>query len=216
MPSGWISNTDLATYLTGLGFTAPSGITVADEITAAVDQWEKDTRWDPWDEDASTTLYLTPNDQDTIFLPKPFTAITEVKSGVNVPLSIAGTVLTEGSAWFPLSVIPGDTTKPIYAIRFSSRQSGAVDSISVTGTPGYQATIDQRVWQAVRDLAAALIIEKAQIKAAAALSIAGAGALTEIKQENVTLKFDGSEMAGTAARLRSSYDSAVKVYKRMF
>lgn len=216
MPAGWISNTDLTTYLTGLGFTAPSGITVADEITAAVDQWERDTRWDPWDEETSTTIYLTPNDQDTIFLPKPFTAITAVKTGVNVALSIAGTTITKGSGWFPLSLIPGDTTKPIYAIRFSSRQSGAVDSISVTGTPGYQATIEQRPWQAVRDLAAALIIEKAQIAAASALSIAGAGALTEIRQENVTLKFDGSEASGTVARLRKSYEDAVKVYKRVF
>lgn len=213
MPSAWPTNTELTNYLTGLGFSAPSGITVADEITAAVTQWEMDVKWSPWKEVTSGSIYLDPNNSDVLLLPKPYTAITEVKIGVNAPLSVAGTALTEGSGYFKMSLKPGDSTKPIIGLKFTSIITGQVQSIKVTGTAGYQATIDQAVWGAVRDLAAAKIIKLAQIKAASDLSDAGAGALTEIKQENVTLKFDNSEASSTVSRLMANYEAIVAAYR---
>lgn len=213
MPSAWPTSTELTNYLTGLGFTAPSGVTVADEITGAVTQWESDVKWSPWLGSGSSTIYLDPTNSDVLLFPKPFCTVTEVKIGVNLPLSIAGTALTHGSGYWTLSLVPGDDTKPIIGLRFGAFATGDPQSIKATGMVGYQETIDQAVWNAVRDLAAVRIIKLAQIAAASSLSVGAAGALTEIKQENVTLKFSDSQASSTVARLLANYDATVLAYR---
>lgn len=193
MQAAWPTTNEVNTYLAGLGITAPAGLTVATVLAAAIQEWEQAVGVTPWLAPAATTLTLSPKGEHSIHIP-PCADVDSV--------TLSDVLLVADTAYFLRPDLALANNRPITYIEFRDRVTGDSDSLEIVGRWGYQTTIFEEVWQLVLDLTVSKVLEAAQMKAVLAQSVAAAGAVVEVKQENVTVKYDS-----TAGR---SFTAAVK------
>lgn len=187
----WISPDQLTAYLEGLGVASiPVGVTLQDEIDAAVAELHRAIGFTPYLASASSASDFNPPRTRTLFLGKPYQTITDVKIGKSA--SSAGSSLTDQVDYWPKP-----SAGPFTRIEFRDSQYGDPESIEVTGVAGVSTEIDARIWNAVRDMAAAGVYR------AATMGGTAIGTPSEIEQGPVTLKLAGSGKESAAEQLET-------------
>lgn len=165
--SAYPAATAVSAYVAGAGVSVPTGFTSAMFDThayAAVNEWERLTDYRPFlAAMAAVSLYFDPpgpnrttelrGGYQRLVLDRGFTVISEVRSGITVD-DTAGTVLTAGTDYRLWPVNAPSDSQPYTCIDFIAVQRGEPNSVKVTGTAGYSATINAEVYQAVLELAA--------------------------------------------------------------
>lgn len=153
---------------TVLGFSLPSGMT-SGELDyyryAAIDELENITGYRPFLAGASATYKFDPPGPNyrgrmlgggrKLLLSQPFATITALSVGVTA--TDAGTALTADTDYWKLPANASAKNQPITEIVFSTLQWGIVNSVRITGKPGYSENIPAEVWEAVRRLTASRI-----------------------------------------------------------
>lgn len=193
--AAWPTVPEVTDRLTGLGVTSiPAGVSLQDEIDAAIGELHKAIGFAPFLASASDGYYYTPPRSTTLLLGGPFFAITEVRT--NYSTAYAGDLLTSGDDyWLELP--------PYGYIAFESRQYGDINSIKVTGQKGVTDDIPVDLWKAVLDRAAGGVLDQS-------VSLGDvAGPISRIKQGGVDIEFGGkiTTMSATMS------DRATKVFK---
>lgn len=187
MPTEWITAAELETHLGSIGVTVPSGTDLESEISAAVEVLDEMCGGLFLEGTEAEFTYLQPRSH-VLFLKRYFTAVSEVKY--------------QDSA----DIIPAEAYKvvplagPFTRIEFGSRMAG-LDDLVVTGTPGYSATIPNRLWNAVRDLASANV-----------LGLSAAGSAIEVEQGELRVKFGSG--SGSTSRTASMKAGAMATFER--
>lgn len=169
----WPTETEMTAYLGGLGVTVPAGIDLEAEVAAAVEKLNE-VCGGLFQEGVEADFdYLQPRSH-TLILGRYFTAITSITykdSGDTIPVS---------------SYRPLPLGGPFTRIEFLGRMTGS-DLLVVEGNPGVTADIPQRVWNAVRDYAAASVMGKTP-----------AGLASSIDQGDIAVKYaQGVTMGGS-------------------
>lgn len=193
--TAWITDTELSSYLVGLGVSEPSGVDLQDAIDAAVAEWEGLTV-SPFLEASSTTHTFSPNGTDTVALNQCFTEITSLK--VWKVGSSSGSTLTYGSDYFYLRI---GGSGPIYAIQFARYIDGPPYSIEITGKAGWGANIPLDAWLAVRDLSAMNVAETKRFSQ---------GSVKKIKDDEVEVEYQQEDTGGEKSPIASLRTKALK------
>lgn len=201
--SAWPTGVELTTYLGGLGVsTIPAGIIAADEVLAAVEAFEEIAGFSPFLQDAAAANFtFDPPRRDWLDLGTYFMTIVSVTRD--------GSTMTLATDYWTRP----NTGAPFNSLALNGAWCGDPQTIVVNGKRGYSATIPERLWNAVRDYAAAKVYA-----AAVAAGTVNLGAKTEIKQKDVTLKFAGGSSAmgqDTASKLKADAESVFYSFKRL-
>lgn len=172
-----------------------SGVTQARGETAvevAVSTLETISGFKPFLAGAAKTLYLTPQGIASLELPIVLASIESVTlAGVAIP----------PEEWFD----GPDLSPPFRRLTFAKRISGSRRSLVVVGRPGYAVILPADVWEAVRNYAAATVLEESF--AAQSHSVEK----DQIRQENVTYRFiRPKDRVNPALRLRAE---AIRVFE---
>lgn len=198
--TAWPTTTELTNRLTGLGITTlPTGLALQDEIDAAVEMLEQESGQRPFkEESAAGTFELDPERRTFLDLRSRWTDIDSVE--------IDGDAVTAGEDYWAYPV-----DGPYMWLEFTraSVMTGLPQTIAVEGKRGYAVNIPLTVWLAVLDYAAGSIY-----KTAAAVGTVSAGAISEIQQDSVRLKYAGASTAAGQDTASKLMDSAVETFRR--
>lgn len=199
----WITDEELGEYLAGIGVaTVPAGIELEDEIAAAIEEFERIAGFSPFLQDENSGEYAyDPSRRDFMDLKCYFMTVESV--------SIDGAEQEEGLDYW----LRPNSGAPYTNITTRGAWRGDPQSIVVTGKKGYSATIPVRLWNAVRDFAAAGVYQAATVAGTASL-----GPKTEIKQDDVTIKFAGGSSAmgqDSASRMRAGAVAVFESYRKL-
>lgn len=168
--SQWPSAADVNETLAAHGV---SGVTQARAETAvevAVSTLETISGYAPFLAGAAKTLYLTPQGIASLELPIVLASIESVTlAGVAIP----------PEEWFD----GPDLSPPFRRLTFAKRVSGSRRSLVVVGRPGYAVILPADVWEAVRNYAAAILLDESFSAQSHSLE------KDQIRQENVTYRF---------------------------
>lgn len=205
MSTSWITSTELESYLDGLGVsTIPGGITLADEIQAAADEWEAATGYLPFIvEGSDSTIRLSPGCSSLLDLRTGYVSITSVSVGAGP--SDTGTAITLGTEYWLRPQGAASDSKPYNFIQFAYYGGGEENSIIVVGKRGYAATIPAMAWNAVRDRAAASVVRA---------SLGYAGSVQKEKKGPVEITY-GTTANGFVETTASNWDRAVQRFFRV-
>lgn len=201
--SAWITDAELEAYLAGIGVaTVPDGITLADEIDAAVEAFEEIAGFSPFLQDANAANFtFDPSRRDFLDLKTYFMTVVSVTRDTSL--------MVEGEDYW----LKPNAGAPFTHLRTRDAWSGDPQSIVINGKRGYSATIPTRLWNAVRDYAAANVY-----RMAVSAGTANLGAKTEISQKDVTLKFAGGSSAmgqDTASKLKNDAMGVFMTFRKL-
>lgn len=203
--TSWPAPADLTNRLTALGSSLPTGLTAAEVLDRAAEEWERRTKWKPFlaeSSDSTTWFDYVGGQLDLRGGYVSFTSVT-----VNVDSSYPGDVLTLNEQWFPLPSHAPSVERPYTEIGFDVSPVRLARSIKVVGKRGYSATIPFDAWEAVLDWAVRYVLT---------FSAGVQGQVTEFQQDTVRKKFSSSQGDGTLDRLKANFERAVGRYKRAF
>lgn len=209
MKSAWPTTTNVASALAGMGITAVSGYSTADYLAASIQEWEMAVGVSPWFVDGtvtttSTSRTVTPYGQGTVHIPPCAVVETVVLGGVT---------LTEDEDYWLRPDSASDQYRPITHIEFSTRVTGNNAALVITGKWGYQTSIFESVYQLILDMTVAKVLESAQMKAVLAQGMAASGPVTEVRQENITIKYDSSAGRSFVAASKARFGELASLYK---
>jgi len=210
MKAGFPDATAVNAYLTGLGLTVPAGLTVADLILASIQEWEFAVGVAPWfvnSTSTATSKTVTPMGEVTIHIP-PCADVTAV--------SIGSQTLVEGTDYWVKPDLAEANFRPVTYIEFEPRIIGWAQELTITGRWGYQTQVFESVYQLIMDLTVSKILEAAQMKAVLAQSLAASGPVTEVKQENLTIKYGGGGSSGSGGGFTSTVQNRMKELASMY
>lgn len=173
--TAWPTSTELTSALSSRGYTIPAGTTGTGYVAQAVREIEKYTGYPFLSSGASGDSYYDANGQSRLILGRWYDEITAVATGYVEGIS-AGTALTVGSEYRLLKTREGKT----WGIDFQNELFGGSDSIVVTGKSGWDTEIPEDAWEAVLNFAVALAVDDLKLTS---------GTVSEVKQENLSLKF---------------------------
>lgn len=199
--SAWPNVAEVTSRLEGLGVTViPAGISVQDEIDAAIACLHRAIGFSPFLAGSETTYDYDAPRSFTLLLGAPFFTVTGVK--INKSNDYAGDDLTEGIDYW---LKPG---VPYGWIDLATRQYGDDQSIEVTGKKGVTDDIPVDLWNAVRDYAAASVLE-----VAVGTGAVMAGPVSNVRQGAVSVDF-GTKSEPLYVTLRDKSLEVFKAYKR--
>jgi len=190
MKSAWPTTTELDNYLAGIGVATPTGIDTQDTIDAAVQTWESLVGVTPWKADATAS--------DRTFTLRGETNLSIPPCVLVESVSIAGEELTVTTDWAAAPYGATTNSKPYTYIEFRNRYASEIGGVTISAKWGYQSTIFEDVWFAVRDLAIGNILMSAGMKSAYSGGSIVAGAIKEVRQADVTIKYTESGGYGQA------------------
>ncbi len=198
MKSAWPSTTTVASALSGMGITLPSGYSNADYLAASIQEWEMAVGVSPWFVDGTVTTTsssrtVTPYGQGMVHIP-PCAVVESVALG--------GVTLTVDEDYWLRPDNADDQYRPVTHIEFATRVTGTNAALVITGKWGYQTSIFESVYQLILDMTVSKVLEAAQMKAVLAQSVAAAGAITEVRQENLSIKYAANESFKTQTMAR--------------
>lgn len=201
--TAWPTTTELTNRLTGLGVAStPTGVTLQDEIDAAVGVLERITGQKPFLVESAAADYLyDPTRRTNLALGTRWVSIDSV--------SISGDAQTENDDYY-LKPYGGPYTRIEFLMPLVS--DGYPLSVTVNGKRGYAATIPVEIWNAVLDYAAGRVYKTAAMAGTVAL-----GAVTEIRQDTVDIKYAGGSAAmgqDTGSRLMDNATKIMSGYAR--
>ncbi len=205
MPAAYPTRDDLAAFFEGQGLAMPSDVGEM-EIAGAVRLFEEKTGYVPFlaEETAQDYFYSPPEYGNTLELRAGFVEVEEVAVGLT-DADQTGTVLTVLQDYSLAPYNASQASKPYTRIEFSTGFRGGARSIRVKGKKGYSSQVPSDVWNAI-------------LRAAAAESlpamVAGEGMPTEIRQGEVTLKFDEWK-SSKAGMWTTQFQRTANVYMRV-
>lgn len=207
MQAAWPTTTTVTSYLAGLGITVPSGLTLATVLGAAIQDWEFAVGISPWFISSTTTA--------TSYTVSPFgEGALHIPPCADVDAVILGeTTLTADQDYYLKPSLALANFRPITYIEFESRITGFASSVEIQGKWGYQTQIFDDVWQLVLDLTVGKVLEAAQMKAVLAQSVAASGPITEVRQENITIKYDSTAGRSFLASLETRKTDLANKYR---
>ena len=155
--------TDVQALLTSLGLTVPSGYSLDDAASAAVEQWERLTGWTPFLQDASATArYFDPPGTPAPgrgYGPFGGSRMLPLRAGIVSQSAITsvvanGRTLASGTDYRlgPLNALANK--RPYSRIEFTVPIFGQASSIVITARWGGYASVPQEVFNAIRRQAA--------------------------------------------------------------
>jgi hypothetical protein len=203
------STSDLTTYLSTLGVTAPAAIDEAAILASVTDELEMLTGRIKFQGDStlsSVQYTLTwPQGQNVILPILNAHDVDEVR--INYQGAGTGQPLTE---MMDYELIPENAyakVVPYDAIRFLGTPSTSPGSILVTCKLGVAANMPQDVFNAILARSAAQVV----------LQIAGvSGSVADEKQGDRAVKFDLTQGRATIDRLMAEFNACVKRWKKMW
>ena len=180
---------------------------------AAVEEFQRRSGWVPFDEVAPSNWYFDPpidspenvSKEVVLELGNGFTTISEVRTGVSAS-DDNGTLLTSGTDYDLLPYNAARYSRPFEAILFKVSPGTVNRSIKIVGTPGFQASIPDDVYQAVLERAAALALPRVQ---------QAVGQATEVKQGPVTVKYATDEHQDRLSLWNDNFERTVMRYMRV-
>lgn len=206
MKSAYPTTTEITNYLTGLGVTLTSGIDLQDAIDSAVQTWESLVGVTPWKSDSTATARtFTLRGETNLSIPP----CSEVES-----VAIGEEELTVDEIWTACPVGATGNGFPFTMIEFKNRYTTDIGGLTITAKWGYQSTIFEAVWFAIRDIAVGSILMSAGMHSAFSGGSIVTGAIKEIRQADVTIKY--SESGGYDAAYKNAEILAKRYRVRSF
>lgn len=203
--TSWPVAADLTNRLTALGTSLPAGLTAAEVIDRAVEEWERRTKWMPFLAETSDSTTYFDYYGGTLDLKGGYVAFTSVT--VNIDTGYAGEVLAANDAYHALPSHADGVGRPYTELLFQDPPQRLARSVKVVGKRGFAVTIPFDAWEAVLDWAVRYVLTFA----------AGTqGQVVEFQQDTVKKKFASTSGDGTADRLKDNFECAVGRYKRLF
>lgn len=201
------TGTDVQTFLTGMGITAPGSVDLDGLASSAILEFESRTGRQKYEGDATTTAvrYTLPWPVGRrIILPiADVWALTEVRTGYKG--AGTGTVLTDYTDYLTHPQNSSLSGRPVEAIEFVYTPDLSPGAILITGKLGYAATMPDDVFGAIVNNAAANAL----------IQIAGAsGLVTEQKQGDRSVKYGDKEQS-TINRLMAEFDRVASRYLKV-
>lgn len=203
--TAWPTTTEVTNRLTGWGVTSiPTGVTLQDEIDAAVEEFERLTRFDPFLANAgtSTRVFDPPGEHGDpyVFLfPGGAISVTTLKVGKTA--GYAGTALTSGTHFF----LERDAeNEPYTRVRFAEPQYGPPQSLEIVYREGYAVNLPLDAWVAVLNRAASRVYSMAQASTG--------GIVRRLKQDSVEVEYAAA--GGVAAETDGEFERVALRYQR--
>jgi hypothetical protein len=197
------STTDLTTYLTSIGVTAPAAVDeqgILNAVTAELEQRTGRTKFEG-DSQLTEVRYTLPwpQGESVILEIRDVWELSEVRTGWTGAVD-SGTLLTEYTDFEVLPMQYELRNLPIEAIKFRYCPTTEPGAIMVKGKLGVQQTMPRDVFNAILAKAAAQVLTQ----------IAGAeGSITDQKQGDRQVKFGTSDGQSTIQRLQREFDLCV-------
>ncbi len=189
--NAWPTPADVNGKLAATGVAAVADERALAAIAVAVSMLEKVSGYSPFLAGAVRTLYLNPNGR-SIELPLPLAIIVAITlNGVAIP----------DEEWFS----GADFDPPFRRLTFAKPLRGARRSLAIAGKPGHSVTLPAEVWDAVRNYAAAILLDESLTTQALSQD------KDQIRQENVTYRFiRPKDRVNSALQLRAE---ALRVFE---
>lgn len=190
----------------GLADTAPSDAVIAPYLAASIEEFKNRVGWGPFLEEVSADWRYDPAEYgDYLDLNMGFTAISAVRTGLTYSDS-TGTLLTAERDYLLEPYDARAKNRPYTRIQFLVGMGSGSKSIKVTGTRGFDDEIPDDVWAAV--------LGQGVVKAVEGLT-ENAGDVEEIKQGQVTIKYNVEDGGSILTKLSNAFESVVSRYERM-
>lgn len=202
------TTSDLTTFLTSIGVTAPAAIDEAVILATATAEFEQRTgrRKFEGDSAATGTRYTLPWPQGKNVILQ----ISDVWNSPTVTINYTGVgtglTLTEWTDYEHLPVNHANSGLPVEAIRFVDCPNLDPGGILITGKLGYASSMPSDVFQAILSRAAALVLTQ----------MAGqSGSISDQKQGDRQVRFGQEDGRGTIDRLNTAFNETASRYLKV-
>lgn len=178
---------------------------VAGALSSTIREFERRTGWEPFVAETETNHFDPPQrtcDGYVIELGKGLLTATSVTIGMDLS-GVGGTVLTAGTEYQLLPYNNGNDTKPYNQLRLLYSSYGLVKSVKVIGSWGYAASCPADVFKAIKEYAAAQIVQQLELKT---------GAVEKVKQGPVEVQYAKSNAYEVA---ETAFTRIIKQYRRL-
>jgi hypothetical protein len=198
----WPTTGEVTTELGAYGVTLPTGLVIANKLNSAISRFEKITGYSPFlaDEDDQDVL-VDPSFSPSIILPCGFVNITSVADDA--------LTLTANEDWWPGPTGAPTRNAPYTFITLATSTYARIMSLAnspghpaqltVVGKRGYAATLPQDAFEAVMMMTVASIMR---------VSDGSTGSISELKQQNLSIKYGKSSTDQPTLLEQRAYDLA--------
>lgn len=198
----WPTTGEVTTELGAYGVTLPTGVVLANKLDAAISRFEKITGYSPFLADAdNVNVLVDPSFSPSIILPCGFVSIAEISDD--------GVALTPNEDWWPGPTGAPDRNAPYTFVTLATSTYARI--MSLANSPGHPAQLTIQGKRGYADPLPADAYEAVLLMTVASVmrvSDGGTGGISELKQQNLSIKYGKSQLDQPTLLEQRAYDLA--------